>query len=81
MNHSKGESSRIEKVLVGRSHIDIHTGGIDAIWKECKKAIPANLAARSPKTRYVKAFQWRFSNKQSSDLLRDTGFALSAATA
>ena len=80
VNHSKGEFSRTEKV--GRCHIDVHTGGIDAIWKECKKGIPANLAAGSPHIpHYVRAFQWRFSNKQSRDLLRDTGFALSAAMA
>ena len=43
---------------------------------------PANLAAGSPYIpMYVKAFQWRFCNKLSSDLLRDTGFALSTATA
>ena len=34
MNHSKGEFSRMDRV--GRSRVDIHTGGIDAIWKECR---------------------------------------------
>ena len=43
---SKGEFSRIDRV--GSSRVDIHTGGIDAIWKECKRASPGKLAAGSP---------------------------------
>ena len=79
VNHSKGEFSKIDRV--GRSRVDIHTGGIDAIWKECKRAIPGNLAAGSPYIPlYMKAFQWRFCQKLSRNLLRDTGFALSSAT-
>ena len=80
VNHSKGEFSRIHRV--GSSRVDIHTGGIDAIWKECKRAIPGNLAGGSPYIPlYVKAFQWRFCHKLSRDLLQHTGFALSSATA
>ena len=80
VNHSKGEFSRIHRV--GSSRVDIHTGGIGAIWKECKRASPGNLAAGSPYIPlYVKAFQWRFCHKLSRDLLQDTGFALSSATA
>ena len=60
--NSKGAFSSIGRVC--RSRVGIHTGGIDAIWKQCKKAIPSKRAAGSPHIpKYMQAFRWRFCKK------------------
>ena len=59
----------------------IHTGGVDAMWRLSKAAIPCSLASRvenkvNPKLmRSIRVWQWRWMNA-SDHVLEKTGFTL-----
>ena len=78
-NHSKSVFC-IKKRL--RKKIFWFTGGVDAMWRLSKSAIPCSLATRvnshvNPKLmRSIRVWQWRWTNPTSKNLLEVTGRSL-----
>ena len=69
VSHARGEFNRREK-LYSRGCVDIHTGMIDAVWKELKKYVPTSINNEPPVLNvYVKQFQWRFCHRHEKDLV------------
>ena len=60
--------------LPPRGWVDIHTGTIDAVWKELKKHVPTSINNQPQVLNvYVRQFQWRFCHrheKRSHDIHR-----------
>ena len=79
-NHSKGLFC--VKKRIGNQRILIHTGGVDAMWRLSKSAIPCSLSTRSnghvnPKLmRSIRVWQWRWMNSKAKSLMEVTGRAL-----
>ena len=69
------------KKRIGNKTVLIHTGGVDAMWRLSKSAIPYSLATRvnsqvSPKLmRSIRVWQWRWLNSK-ENLLEKTGRTL-----
>ena len=70
------------KKRIRNKTILIHTGGVDAMWRISKSAIPCSLSTRSnghinPKLmRSIRVWQWRWMNSKTKSLLELTGRAL-----
>ena len=47
VSQARGEFNRREK-LNSRGWVDIHTGTIDAVWKELKKHVPTSTNNKTP---------------------------------
>ena len=83
-NYSKGIFCI--KKRIGNKTVLIHTGGVDAMWKLSKSAIPCSLATRvngqvNPKLmRSIRVWQWRWLNSK-ENLLEKTGRTLQKRTA
>ena len=66
---------------IGHKTVLIHTGGVDAMWRLSKSAIPCSLVTRvnsqvNPKlTRCIRVWQWRWLNSK-ENLLEKTGRTL-----
>ena len=60
----------------------IHTGGVDAMWRLSKSAIPCSLPTRAdsqvnPKLmRSIRVWQWRWMNSKANNFLEITGRSL-----
>ena len=60
----------------------IHTGGVDAMWRLSKSAIPCSLPTRAdsqvkPKLmRSIRVWQWRWMNSKAHNFLEITGRSL-----
>ena len=78
-NYSKGIFCI--KKRIGNKTVLIHTGGVDAMWKLSKSAIPCSLATRvngqvNPKLmRSISVWQWRWLNSK-ENILEKTGRTL-----
>ena len=79
-SHSKGLFC--VKKRISNKRILIHTGGVDAMWRLSKSAIPCSLSTRSnghvnPKLmRSIRVWQWRWMNSKTKSLMEVTGQAL-----
>ena len=79
-NHSKGLFC--VKKRISNKTVMIHTGGVDAMWRLSKSAIPCSLPTRSnghvnPKLmRSIRVWQWRWMNSTTKGLMEVTGQAL-----
>ena len=75
-NHSKGIFCI--KKRIKNKRILIHTGGVDAMWRLSKSAIPCSLATRvnghvNPKLmRSIRIWQWRWQSSK-ENVLEKTG--------
>ena len=62
--------------------VPIHTGGVDAMWRLSKSAIPCSLPTRAdsqvnPKLmRSIRVWQWRWMNSKAKNFLEITGRSL-----
>ena len=79
-DHSKGLFC--VKQRISNKTVLIHTGGVDAMWRLSKSAIPCSLSTRSnghanPKLmQSIRVWQWRWMNSKAKGLLELTGRAL-----
>ena len=80
-NHSKGLRDLLHQKRIGNKTILIHTGGVDAMWRLPKSAIPCSLATKvnsqvNPKLmQSIRVWQWRWLNSK-ENLLEKTGRTL-----
>ena len=79
-NHSKGVFCI--KKRIRKKHVLIHTGGVDAMWRLSKSAIPCSLSTRTNHhvnpnlMRSIRVWQWRWMNSKTKSLLEVTGRSL-----